>query len=134
MSAFNIHNQTCDEREFRVGDKEVKQIIPTYMYMCDRLLMRATYCDKYAFKQQTILFCSFIWWLGGSNMLVNRPSKFWWFLHNCMDLVSTMTTIRNYYHHVIYVPLYTFIWWFEYLVLSQDLHEIYIFFEMTCKL
>ena len=60
MSAFNIHNQTCDEREFRVGDKEVKQIIPTYMYMCDRSLMRATYCDKYAFKQQTILFCSIV--------------------------------------------------------------------------
>ena len=128
MSAVNIHNQTCDEREFCVGDKEVKQIIPTYMYMCDRSLMRATYCDKYAFKQQTILFCSFIWWLGGSNMLVNRPSTFWWLLNDCMDLVSAMTMIRYYgiIYRVIYVPLFTFIWSFEYLVVSQDLCKIYI--------
>ena len=123
MSAFNIHNQTCDEREFRVGDKEVKQIIPTYMYMCDRSLMRATYCDKYVFRQQTILFCSFIWWLGGSDTLVNRPWKCWWCSNDCMDWGLTMTTIRDL---PSINPMDNWKWSFEYLVISQDLYKIHI--------
>ena len=131
MRTFNIHNQTCDEREFRVGDKEVKQIIPTYMYMCDT----DYWCEQLIATSIPLSNRLFYFvalyddWVDKICWLIYHQS-FWWL---------TLTMIRNYgiiqhgyrnaNYYVIYVHTHMFIWSLEYLGVSQDFCKIYIFWN-----